>query len=198
MADAWLARSALGTPQGGAPWTHGDHAAVALRELPFHTMFDLRLDAADANARDAAVKALGFELPLEPNTSAAKAPRRALWLGPDQWLIVAPEHDMPPLEAALGAHAASVVDVSDLRAVFQLAGPMSRDVLRKGCAVDLHPRVFATGAVAVTALARVRAILWQLDQAPAYEVYVERSVAGYMRDWLCDAMREYVAPMGQT
>lgn len=193
MAETWLAHSPLGTPQGSSPYAHGSAGCVVLRELPFQIMLDLRLDAADTGARDAAVRVLGFALPLAPNTSGGAGARSALWLGPDQWLVVAPAHDVPPLDTALAGHSASIVDVSDLRAVFQLAGPMSREVLRKGCAVDLHPRVFGTGAVALTALARVRAILCQLDQTPTYDVYVERSVAGYMQDWLCDAMHEYLA-----
>jgi sarcosine oxidase subunit gamma len=192
MADSWLAHSPLGTPEGSGRYAHGSAGSVILRELPLQTMLDLRLDVAHAGAREAAANALGFDLPLAPNTSGSAHGRSALWLGPDEWLVVSPAPDMPPLATALAGHAASIVDVSDLRAVFQLAGPMSRDVLCKGCSVDLHPRAFATGAVALTALARVRVILHQLDQTPAYDVYVERSVAGYMRDWLCDAMGEYL------
>ena len=195
MAESWLSHSALGTPQGSSGYAHGSAGRVTLRELPLPTMLDLRLDVAQAGARVAAATALGFDLPLVPNTSGGAEGRSALWLGPDQWLVVAPGQDTPPLAAALAGYAASIVDVSDLRAVFRLAGPMSRDVLRKGCSVDLHPRAFSTGAVALTALARVRVILHQLDQAPTYDVYVERSVAGYMRDWLCDAMGEYLGPV---
>ncbi len=197
MADAWTARSALGTPPGGALFTHGDLAAVSVRELPFQTMLDLRVDPSDAAACDAAALALGFCLPLVPNAAAGTTARRALWMGPDQWLVVTQADEMPCVVAALATLRASVVDVSDLRAVFQLTGPRSADVLRKGCAIDLHPRVFGPDALALTALARVRAIVHQLDRASTYDIYVERSIAGYLQGWLTDAMREYVAPMGQ-
>jgi sarcosine oxidase subunit gamma len=85
----------------------------------------------------------------------------------------------------------SAVDVGDLRAEFELAGPRAIDVLRKGCAIDLHPREFGAGDCALTALARVRVALRQTDDPPGYRVLVERSVAPYLWDWLVDAMMEF-------
>ena len=114
-----------------------------------------------------------------------------MWLGPDQWLILLRAADAAALARALAGHAASVVDVSDLRAVFELAGPRARDALRKGCAIDLHPRVFGPGDCALTALARVRVALCQLDDRPAYRILIERSYAVYLWDWLVDAMAEF-------
>ncbi len=192
MAETWTARSALGTEQGAAMREHGDPARVALRETPMPAMFDVRLQPADHGALAAAAAALGFELPLVPTKSSGGGGRSALWLGPDQWLIVAPADDAPPLAAALAHRAASVVDASDLRAVFELAGPHACDVLRKGCAIDLHARVFRPGDCAATALARVRVALHQPDARPAYRIYVERSYAPYLWDWLLDAAGEYI------
>lgn len=191
MAETLTARSPLGTADGAALRTHGDPAAVELRELQASVMLDLRLDPADAVALSAAETALACKLPLVPNRSVAAGARMALWLGPDQWLIVLPPADPVPLAQALAGHHASVVDVSDLRAIFELAGPRAPDVLRKGCAVDLHPREFRPGFCALTALARVRAAIRQAGERPAYQVWVERSYAEYLWNWLMDAMREF-------
>jgi sarcosine oxidase subunit gamma len=130
-------------------------------------------------------------LPLVPGKTAVATERTALWCGPDQWLIVAPAAHAAPLMLALGGCAGSAVDVSDLRAEFELAGPRAVDVLRKGCAIDLHPRVFGPGDCALSALARVRIALRQIDARPAYRIFVERSVAAYLWDWIVDAMKEY-------
>ena len=190
MVDGLIARTAL----GGASTelrAHGEPKVVALRELPAAAMIDLRLDPADTAALSAAERVLSLSLPLTPGKSVTSAERVALWFGPDQWLIVAPPADAALLVQALDGVAASAVDVSDLRAAFELAGPHAEDVLRKGCAMDLHPRVFTVNDSALTSLARVRVALRQSDDRPAYQLFVERSYAPYLWDWLVDAMIEF-------
>ncbi len=191
MADALTAHTALGGDVGNGLRTHGDAAVVMLRELPASAMIDLRLDPANAATLSAAQSALALNLPLTPGKSATGAERVAIWFGPDQWLIVAPSAAATPLVHALAGAAVSAVDVSDLRAEFELAGPRAMDVLRKGCAIDLHPRVFGPGDCALTSLARVRIAVRQTDERPGYRVLVERSVAPYLWDWLVDAMIEF-------
>lgn len=190
MAEPLIARTALGSSAGSGWRAHGDAGSVLLREVPASAMLDLRCDPADASVLNAVQNALALTLPLTPGKTAANADRVAWWLGPDQWLIA-----MPPGEALALMHAlnvsASAVDVSDLRAEFELAGPRAIDVLRKGCAIDLHPRVFGPGDCALTALSRVRIALRQTDERPGYRVLVERSVAPYLWNWLIDAMMEY-------
>ena len=117
-----------------------------------------------------------------------------LWLGPDEWLVVAPDARRAELEhrlgaAVAGAHA-TVVDVSAQRTVLDLAGRAAPDVLRKGCALDLHPRAFAAGRCASTELARCAVVLWQRD-AERYWVLVRASFAEHLALWLADAAAEY-------
>ena len=190
MLEALVGRTMLGTAQGAALRVHGDPAQVALREMPMAAMFDVRLQPSDAALVAAAEAAFALALPLAPNKSTAANGRTALWLGPDQWLIVAHAVNAPVTAPEL-AGSASVVDVGDLRAVFELAGPHARDVLAKGCAVDLHPRAFQPGDCALSALARIRVALHQPAADNAYVLYVERSYAQYLWDWLIDAMVEY-------
>ena len=171
---------------------HGVAASVLLTESAPAAMIDLRLNAADSTALNETREILGIGLPLLPNKTTVAASRVAWWLGPDQWLIVASAADAANLVQSLAAVAPSAVDVSDLRAEFELTGPHATDVLRKGCGIDLHPRAFRPGDCAMTALARVRAGIRQIDERPGYRILVERSVAAYLWDWLVDAMREYI------
>jgi sarcosine oxidase subunit gamma len=191
MADILVPRTALGSIVT-ALRAHGDPAVVALRELPPAMMIDLRLDPADTAALSAAQSALAFDLPLTPGKSHARAGHVALWLGPDQWLIAASETSAALLMSALDGLAAAATDVSDLRAAFELSGPHAEDVLRKGCAIDLHSRVFGPGDCALTSLARVRVALHQSGERQTYHIFIERSYAPYLWDWLTDAMMEYV------
>ncbi len=110
---------------------------VVLEHVPFLAQVDLRLAADDAGRAP-------YPLPLEPNTAWEDGPRAALWLGPDEWLIIGRPGDgaaiVSELEAALAGVHHSVVDVGANRVALELSGPRSKEVLSKGCSLDLDPR----------------------------------------------------------
>jgi len=171
-------------------------AGVVLGECGLRGQTALRGDAGDPAFVDAVKQAIGSAPPAEPNTVAGPANLavgpRVLWLGPDEWLVVDADGEaLSQLRAALDGRHAAVVDVSDSRAVIALYGPHARDVLAKGCPLDLHSRVFTAGRCAQTLLAKAHVILHQTDAAPSYEVYVHRSFADYLWTWLEDAAAEY-------
>jgi sarcosine oxidase subunit gamma len=192
MPERLAAQSALGA---ALPRALGDSGTVMVAPMPQRGMLGVRLDPQAAGACARASEALGVELPLRANTRSVHGGRAALWLGPDEWLIVVPEGDEGSVSArlleALAGMRCAVTDVSDLRAAFEVKGARARDLLAKGCAVDLHPRAFRPGDLALTALARVRVIICQTAQDPAYEILVERSYAGYLWHWLGDAATEF-------
>ena len=132
---------------------------------------------------DPAAAAPALRLPLEPNRVLADGGRTALWLGPDEWLVVGEG----AADLRLPDGAGSLVDLSANRVVLELRGPSARDVLAAGCALDLHPRAFGPGRCAQTLLARAAVILEQTSGEPAYRIYVRPSFAGYLADWLRDA-----------
>ena len=152
-------------------------AGVILGEHSFQSMFDVKGD----------VEAMGLTLPMQPNTVAENDTHRALWLGPDHWLVVTLKE---AAEALAGSHA-GLTDVSEARAVIGLEGANARDVLMKGCPLDLHPRSFGAGRCAGSVLASAAVILHQTSDAPAYDIYVQRSLAEYLWTWLEDAAAEY-------
>jgi sarcosine oxidase subunit gamma len=190
MAESSLARSPLGHLAAIAD----SDAALSMRELPFLGVIDLRLDQRDKGARDAAELALVAALP-DPGRSVVGAAGSVLWLGPDEFLVVTePERETAVAAALLGAlrgRRAAVIDISDSRTVIALSGFHARDVLAKGCGIDLHPRSFAPGHCAQTFLAKARIALVQIDDAPTYHILVERSLAEYLWLWLADAAAEF-------
>ncbi len=178
----------------GRAVSESDGVDVALGERRFGGKINLRLDPTDHDAMAAARGELGFGLPTEPNTVASGEGPCALWLGPDEWLVTASSRGgtedtglLARLDGALAGHHASVVDVSDARTVIVLRGARARDVLAKGCGLDLHPRVFRPGHCAQTALARAGVLIHQTSEDPAYDIYVDRSFAQYLWTWLEDA-----------
>ena len=198
MADHLQARCVLASATEDAPRTCGDPTKVRLTEAAPAGAIALRLDAGDAGAVQRAREALGVDLPLMPNTWKAHGDIAVLWQAYDEWLVLTSDGQQGVVavrlaQALAGRHSA-VTDVSDLRAAIDVSGPLSRDLLRKGCAVDLHARSFKTGNLALTALARVRVVLWQTSEVPAYQLLVERSYAHYLWDWLVDAAVEFDGP----
>jgi sarcosine oxidase subunit gamma len=172
---------------------------VGLGERQDLGKIDLRGDPHDRAFMAAVGRVLDLLLPSEPCTSAAKAQIAALWLGPDEWLVTCPAHDVPRLvgalrEALADVHAA-ITDVTDGRVAFRVAGPNARDVLAKGCPLDLHPRVFPVGSCAQSLLGKATVLIHLLEDqtegGPGFDLHVARSFADYLWLWLEDAGREY-------
>jgi sarcosine oxidase subunit gamma len=180
---------------------YSDLDPVRLEERPFLTQIGLRGDAGRKGFRDAVKKATGPELPIEACTVSAKGDVSILWLGPDEWLVVAPDNRgaalMDVLEKVLAKQHAAVIDLSANRTVIELSGPSGRAVLEKGCLHDLHPRAFPAGRVVGTIIARTQVFLERPTEAPdSFRLYVRCSFARHLADWLLDAMTEFATDPG--
>ena len=119
------------------------------------------------------------------------------WAGPDTWLAVGSAR--PDLETELKAavgQAASIVDTSDQRVVMRISGPMTRAVLAKGVTIDLHPRVFKSGDTAITPLAHIATQLWQVDDAPTFDLVAPRATARDLFHWLTVSAAEFGLDIG--
>src|SRR6266446_2846856 len=174
--------------EGVLPWALPG-GEVALGELRFAEQIGVRVRP------PVAAYLAGVPLPLEPNRVASMRLVRTLWLGPDEWLVTAPEGAAPDLRGritlALASRQATVVDLSASRAVIEISGPRARALLEKGCGLDLHPRVFGPGYCAQTLFAKLPVILDQLSAAPSYRLFVRRSAARWLAEWLIDAAMEF-------
>ena len=152
----------------------------------------VRLDARDGDLRERLRASLGIDLPIEANTTTGDPDgRHALWLGPDEWLVVGPAGTAPAIESAIRAATGDAfvvtVDVSANRLAFELSGPSARELLESGCPIDLHPRAFRAGSCAQTLLARANVLLHQTSIEPRYRVWIRPSFARYVAAWLTDA-----------
>jgi sarcosine oxidase, subunit gamma len=157
----------------------GELAAAGAAEVAFPAQVSLRVDPAEAAS-------VPFALPLAPNTWRRGGGRESLWLGPDEWLVVAEpgaaQAVVEELERALDGLHHSVVDVSANRAVLELAGAARFELLTQGCRLDLHPRAWRGGSCAQTLLGRVPVLLQERDHAT--RVFVRASFAAHLADWL--------------
>jgi sarcosine oxidase subunit gamma len=193
MVEAYWRRSplaAFGLParaaaQGAAAVQEAD---LLLGERPHRLQLNLRGNPADPDFLGAVRTAAGVELPQEPNSVARAGELRALWLGPNEWLLVGPsgrEKDLlPAIAGTLGGRHAGVTDVGEARTAILVAGPKARALLAKGCPLDFHPRAFAAGQCAQSVLAGANVTIELLDDRPTFEVGVLNSFADHLWRWL--------------
>jgi sarcosine oxidase subunit gamma len=145
-----------------------------------------------------AVKTLGdgfgMALPQEACRANSNTSRAALWLGPDEWLLIAPDGEMPALTAwmadALGETAASIVDVSDRNVGIAVNGPKAVDAINGFCPLDLDPSAFPVGMCTRTVFGKAEIVLWR-TAADVFRIEVWRSFAPYVLGCLEEAAREY-------
>ena len=147
-------------------------------------------------ARRGQEQAVAERLGLDPAPGrASEIPAgMALWLAPGAWMVVAEGLDDGALYESLREQLqdlAAVVDQSHGRAVLRLAGARARDVLAKGCRLDLHPRVFRPGMCAQTAIAQIGVLLHQIDERPTYDLYVFAGYALDFLEWLTSSAAEF-------
>jgi sarcosine oxidase, subunit gamma len=166
---------------------------LRLRELPFLSQVLLRLDAQQPVA--AAIQgALGLELPLHFGIYTRSGGLDACWLGPDEWLLVAPGGAAGGLvenvtRAAASAHHL-VLDISANRTCIELRGTDARYVLAKGCHENTAKPNFSGCRVVQTLLAKVPVILQLQADEPVFRIFVRNSFAEYLARWLVDAAGE--------
>ena len=164
---------------------------LVIRELPFVTQVNLRVDPEDAGLMQRFADRLGFALPVIANTVASGRDRRALWLGPDEWLVVGPEGQQDTMDRTLydglaGAFA-SMVDVSANRTVLEISGMRARDLLSHGVPIDLDARSLPPGRCAQTLLGKAQVIIERHGDQPGFHIHVRSSFSMYAADWLLDA-----------
>ncbi len=164
-----------------------------LAPLPSAARYSLR---GGAEARAAASRAFGVELPEAACRAAVAGGRAALWLGPDEHLLIAPESDAAALAAALPAALAgvphSLVDVSHRQVAFEVHGPHAEWLLAHGCPLDLDAARFPVGMCTRTVFVKSEVTLWR-TAGDRFRLEVWRSFADYVVALLAETAQELPA-----
>lgn len=120
----------------------------------------------------------------------------AIWIQPGQWLLTAARQGEGLLAARAAAAftgLAAVADQSHGRTTIILSGAMAREVLSRGCRLDLHPRAFGPGRAANSPIAQTGCLIHQTDDAPSFELTVFSTLAEPFLHWLLEAAGPYGA-----
>ena len=131
-------------------------------------------------------------------TAGTPAPRRGLagesgdllWTGADQWWVVDREREMSAAEARelCSADDATALDLGHARTVVRAGGPMVRDLLAKGCPLDVDG--LEAGYCAPTRLGPFSVVLHCRAES-SFDLYVFRSFGLAMWEWLADEAAEF-------
>jgi len=144
---------------------------------------------AEPDAVPSVGKALGLSLPVRPKTSASTDGTVALWLGPDEWLVLGPSGSgLASRLARLRKFSPSVVDVSHRNTAIIAEGSHTAVALNSGCPQDLSIQAFPQGACSRTILGKAEVIL--LRETPnRFRIECWRSFSDYVWNFLVDAAR---------
>jgi sarcosine oxidase subunit gamma len=161
----------------------------SLSEAPPAARFILRGGEA---VRVACGMAFGAEPPSRLGVAGERDKRAALWLGPDEWLLIADGDDAATigelLESVLEGTAHSLVDVSHRQIGLVAAGSAAARVLNAGCPLDLDPHAFPVGFATRTLFDKVEIVLWRRAEA-TFHVEIWRSFAPFLAASLAEASR---------
>lgn len=165
--------------------------AFVLREQPFRDLVNVRGELSDPAFVAAFERTVGCRPPAAPNTVARSANYDVLWLGPDEWLV----RSSAPVRAGvleaklapeLGECYAAAVDVGSGYTVVEIEGTRVREVLSRGCPLDLHPSLFKPGQCAQSLYFKASIVLIPIA-ADRFELVIRRSFADYFCRIMLDA-----------
>ena len=165
---------------------HGGSATVRLMPAPPAERISLRARAEDVPALS---RALGLDLPVRPKTSASANGRTALWLGPDEWLVIGEAQTGLMRAAQESGVLHSAVDVSHRNTAILVEGPGAAATINAGCPQDLSPREFPVGACSRTIFGKVEIVLLRTGE-DAFRVEVWRSFSDYAFGLLAEGARD--------
>ncbi|MBU06044.1 MAG: sarcosine oxidase subunit gamma family protein [Gammaproteobacteria bacterium] len=151
-----------------------------LNQINNRSLVHLRVRPDDADAISKVLK-------LPPVLRCLTEDPKIHWLGPDHWLFASDTKTakdiIDHIDMTLSDQLYAAMDMSSSTACFSLEGPAARRVLSMGCGLDLHPGAFISGHCTRTHFANVTLFIVALE-GEKFNLYVDRSLARYLRDWL--------------
>ena len=153
---------------------------VDVSEAPATGMITLRGDLADVGVQKAVKSVIGAGVPATLAVTDADE-GQILWMSPDELMIVCAydqaDRIVADLIAALGGTHSMVVNVSDARAVFDLQGAATSEIIAKLAPIDM--KSMQAGTVRRTRFAQIPAAFWITSNDSA-RIICFRSVGEYM------------------
>ncbi|EJN04639.1 sarcosine oxidase subunit gamma [Phyllobacterium sp. YR531] len=137
-------------------------------------------------------KALDLTLPTKPKSTASNGARSALWIGPDEWLIIDGIESSVAEDLRKAKVLHSAVDISHRNVGINVSGKGADAVVNGGCPQDLSLSAFPIGAASRTVLGKIEIVLWRLAENE-FRVECWRSFSNYAYAFLQESARDVAA-----
>ena len=166
-----------------------NHFGVDIQELPFINKINVRIDINDNQNIIKCGRLINAILPIQPNTYVKNDNVKAIWLGPNEWLITNNQNLYNNLKSEIGDMQASVTDVSENRTVIRISGEQIFKLLSKFLVLDLEKNLPDESSCAQTLFVKVPVLLIRNNnkkQIPEIDIFTNRSHANYIYNLIVD------------
>ena len=146
--------------------------------------------ADDPEALGHALSPLGLSDAPRRNRAVCGERADLLWTGAGQWWVVGREPDpgAAELRELTGDPEVTTIDLGHARTLLRASGPMARELLAKGCPLDVDG--LEPGDCAATRLGPFGIVL-HCRSGEVFDLYVFRSFGLALWEWLCDEAAEF-------
>ena len=134
-------------------------------------------------------KLIGMELPSNPSQMIVKAGRTAVWLGPDEWLIIDEKQPIAALMPKRESKEISAVDISHRNTAVLVSGVAATNLLNEASPRDLSLDAFPVGTGSRTILGKAEVVLLRTGKTD-FRVECWRSFSDYVWDLLSEAAKD--------
>ncbi|MDA8937318.1 sarcosine oxidase subunit gamma [Candidatus Pelagibacter sp.] len=141
-------------------------------------------------------KNINMILPIEANTSSSSNNYTAIWLSPDEWMIVSndtvyKENNDYEIEELLfnkisKTNLGSVTNVTDQLVTINISGEKIFNLLSTGCPFDFNSFKSKKGVCAQTLLAQIDVIIHH-NEINSINLFVRRSFSEHLMSWINDS-----------
>ena len=134
-------------------------------------------------------KSLGIALPSNPGNVTKKGGKHALWIGPNDWLIVDEKSADTSMVPRLPNKGFSAVDISHRNMAFIVSGMGAENTLNTACPRDLSTTAFPINTCSRTIFGKAEIVLYRTAKN-TFRVECWRSFGPYVWTYLCEAAND--------
>ena len=171
-----------------------NHNGLSIREIS--PIMKLNLRGKKREFFTTVGKNLNMILPTEANTSTTSDKLTAIWLSPDEWMIVSNElvnKDTNKYElyeilfnSISKTNLGAVIDVTDQFVQLELKGKNIYEIFSAGCPFNFNEFKEKIGATTQTVLNHIDVILHHKEEN-VVNIFVRRSFAEHLWSWIEDS-----------
>jgi sarcosine oxidase subunit gamma len=171
--------------------------------LPINDMGKIMLERSNLVpdiAIDKIAEALDMQMPTQVGRMARQAGGEAIviCLSPGKWMLLCDDNQtdqhISSIEKAISKNKLGTItlsQVTDQYELLEISRKNAKQLLEKGCSIDLHPGVFKHDHAASTLLAQADVVLWGADNG-GYQLAFDTSLGNYLWLWLQGAAAEFI------